>query len=456
MSTVIDVFERLETVSGRLEKEAILGEHAKNALLKRAFVAALDPYTVYYVNKVKLPKPSLNKHMDDDTAVEVFLHILTQLSKRELTGNAAKDAVVALFSDLEYLQQKWCYRILLKNLRCGVQESTVCRVWPGLVKSFAVALADTLKSEFVTGVGIKILGNVTYPVRVEPKLDGLRCIAVKQNGVVTFYTRNGSVLETLPKIKGDLEAAPYDNVVLDCEAMGKDWNESASVLMAHKTHKDDSGIILNVFDAMSLDDWRAQECNVPYYKRCEIVMSVIDAVTNTTAAPHNVRQVPHIMAKNEAELREYFQICMDEGFEGVMLKTLDTPYKFKRSAHILKLKPCVTYEGVVVSHYEGRTGTKREGLFGGFAIKMANGVITRVGGGFNDAFRAEVQLTGPDTYIGRIIEIEAQPDPLTADGLTADGRARFPVFIRFRDVSDVDPALAAIAVETSGTRAIEA
>jgi ATP-dependent DNA ligase len=130
---------------------------------------------------------------------------------------------------------------------------------------------------------------------------------------------------------------------------------------------------------------------------------------------------------------------MNDGYEGVMLKMLNTTYEWDRSKNILKLKPCVTYEGVIVGWYEGRRGTKREGLFGGFRVVLPNGIVTRVGGGFNDAARAQIQLDDPDTWTGKIVECEAQPDPLTNDGLTEDGKMRFPVYLRTRDPSDVDP-----------------
>ena len=120
-----------------------------------------------------------------------------------------------------------------------------------------------------------------------------------------------------------------------------------------------------------------------------------------------------------------------------MLKKLNSPYVFKRSDAVLKLKPVTTYEGVIVGHYEGGRGTKREGMWGGFEVLMPNEVITRVGGGFTDRLKAEIGID-PELWIGRIIEVEGQPDPLTTDGLTRDGKIRFPVFIRERDSSDVD------------------
>jgi DNA ligase-1 len=464
MSTksVIDILEELEATSGSLAKREILDANVKNDLLKRSFVAAGDPYTVYYVSKFKMPSPnsammrplfsSKNEegsvvNFDDDDIVDRFVTFITQvLATRQLTGNDAKSAVESMFSSMTELQQKWCQRILLKNMRCGVQ-TTVNKVWPDAIKTFEVALAETLKSEFVKDEGIKILESVKYPVRVEPKLDGLRCIAVKKNGKVTFFTRNGTELDSMPKIKEALEAAKFDNVVLDGEGMAADWNESASVMMS-KTQKDDSNLVYNVFDAMPLTDWADQKCELPYIERCKLVNEVVLACVDFTQnATPRVRQVQHIMAQNECELKAYFARCMDDGYEGVMLKTLDTPYKFKRSKNILKLKPCVTYEGVIVGHYEGRRGTKREGLFGGFEVVLPNGVVTRIGGGFNDALKADIQLNGPDKCIGKIVEIEAQPDPMTKDGLTVDGKARFPVFVRFRDEGDVDSSVIAAGVK---------
>ncbi len=439
--SVIDILEELEETAGSLAKREILDTHVKNDLLKRAFVAAGDPYIVYYVNKFKAPAPKKQRNSSSaDAVLQAFLNTLNLFSRRELTGNAAKERIASDFADMTELEQKWCQRILLKNMRCGVQ-TTVNKVWPGAIKTFEVSLAETLKSEFVKGKGIKLLEPVKYPVRVEPKLDGLRCIAIKQKGQVTFFTRNGTLIETLHKIGETLTNTAYDNVVLDAEVMGESWNDSASIMMSKKTHKDDSSLVLNVFDALPFDEWTSQKTDTPYSERVSVVSMITEAIMELAEEKGEknicVVQVPHIMAQNETELLSYFQKCMNEEFEGVMLKTLDTPYKFKRSKNILKLKPCVTYEGIIVGHYEGRRGTRREGLFGGFEAVLPNGVITRLGGGFSDALKADIQLEGPESYLGKVVEIEAQPDPCTPDGLSKDGKARFPVFVRFRDEADV-------------------
>ena len=245
MPSVIDILELLESDNSRLFKEEVLESNNDNELLRRVFITVGDPYINFFVSKFKVPK-AFRHHEEDDFIIENFLNlIIDELSTRQLTGNDARGAVEQFFLTLDERQTKWCTRILLKNLRCGVQSTTVNKVWPGSIVGFSVQLAETLRSSHDPSKGIIIKDEIRYPVRVEPKLDGLRCIAVKHNGEVTMFTRSGSVIETLSRIKRTLEAAPWDDFVLDGEVMGKDWNESASVVMSRKHGKDDSNMIFH-------------------------------------------------------------------------------------------------------------------------------------------------------------------------------------------------------------------
>ena len=438
MESVIDILESLESDNSRLFKEEVLRNNAGRKLLKQVFVAVGDPYTNFYVNKFKAPKPLPQATTSDDGVVMSLLDLLhNDLATRKLTGNAAKTAVESFFSGLDARQAKWCTRILLRNLRVGASESLVEKTWPGAIAKFSVQLAESLEAHHESGKGIVIAEPIDYPVRVEPKLDGLRCIAIKRNGEVTMFTRSGSPIETLPTIKAALEAAPWDDFVLDGEAMGKDWNESASVVMSHKTAKDDSGIVYNVFDGMVFDDWRDQSNESPLEERIGLVKELVAQVGS-----EHVVAVGGATVVNQYQLLKFYGKAIEGGYEGIMVKKLGSPYIFKRSDSVLKLKPVTTYEGVIVGHYEGNRGSKREGLWGGFLVVMPNGVVTKVGGGYNDKIRAEISID-PDSWIGKIVEVEGQPDPLTADGLTADGKVRFPVFCRVRDPRDVDPKVIA-------------
>jgi len=429
MANVIDILESLESDGSRNAKSGVMEENRNNTLLHRFFSLAFDPWKNWGVAKYDRPQsPGPRGHGDD--LVTEFLDLLVRLDKRELKGNAAKKAVSELIQSGDGVAQKWLERLLWRNLRCGVSVTTINKLWPGTVVPFAVALAGTLPTKGVNG-NFVFSEPVVYPVRVEAKLDGLRVVAVKSKGEVTLYTRNGTVLETLPRIKAAIEALSSDDFVLDGEAMGEDWNESASVVMSAKSKKDDSTMCYHVFDCVPLADWQAQKSELHYRAR---LLDLQTIVGDTAGTPF--RYVKSTMANNEFELREFYNSCLDDNYEGVMLKDLKAVYKWKRSSAILKLKPVATEEGVIVGWYKASAATKRAGQFGGFRVLTPNGVVTRVGGGYTDRLKAEVNAN-PDSYIGRIAECEHQPP------FTPDGKLRFPVFCRFRDPSDVDPKVMA-------------
>lgn len=426
MSSVVEILELLESDNSRLFKESVLRDNSSNELLRRCFSLTLDPWKNWGISKYeKSQSPGSDGHSDE--LLSSFLDCLESLSRREFTGNAARAVAERWIHSGDELAQKWFERILWRNLRCGVSSTLVNKFWPNTVVPFAVALADTLETESVNG-DFKITDDVKYPVRVEAKLDGLRVIAVKESGSVTFYTRNGTVLETLPGLGSFLESIEEDNVVLDGEVMGKDWNDSASVLMSSKHKKDDSDMVYHVFDIVPLSDWKLQKSGLEYSERLKILHDSFKSHPKQT----KVQFVKNKNCANENEIKEFYLECLAEGYEGVMLKDESAKYQWKRSKSILKLKPVTTHEGVIVGWYNAKESTKRAGQFGGFNVLLPNGVTTRVGGGYTDEIKKRVQEECPDSYIGRIVECEAQL-------LTQDGCMRFPVFSRFRDESDVDP-----------------
>lgn len=431
-----EVLDALESNGSRLAKEAILKavESAEDwtvkKLVKAILTAGLNPYINYGVRKLNKTKPNqmIGELKIEGGLLDFVYHTLPKLAARELSGNAAKDAVESELNEMSEYAHKWAKRILLKNLRIGVQAKTVNKIWPDLIPKFEVQLAHSLDTAHVAG-NIVINESVTYPVRIEPKLDGLRCIAVKTHGIVNMYTRNGREIETLSTIRHALESCgEIDNVVLDGEAMGEDWNESASIVGSKKNLKNDDNIVFNVFDAMTFNEWETQDCAKSLNERVDFVANVVAKV-----ASRHVQQVPGVEVANQEELMVQYERALEDDFEGVMLKNPSGGYGFKRTRDVLKMKPVATYEGVVVGTYGGRDGTKRHGKFGGFAIVLPNGVVTRVGGGFNDKERDDIDAAGWDTFKGKIMEVEGQPP------LTKDGRVRFPVFTRWRDESDVDP-----------------
>ena len=429
LKNVIEILEQLESDNSRLFKEKVLTENKDDLLLRDFLTMAFDPWKNWGVAKYNRPDPLPGNSNHEDVELSTFMVLLEALNRRTLTGNKAREAVEVAMSQLDVVGQKWCERLLWRNLRCGVSATTINKIWPGSIVPFAVALAESLTTVGVNG-DFKITDPVKYPVRVEAKLDGLRLIAVKNRGEVSLFTRSGTPIETLPKIVQAIKCLKEDDIVLDGEVMGEDWNESASVVMSSKAKKDDSTMRYHVFDIVDFSAWQQQVSNTHYRAR---LLDLQLTIGDTEGKPF--RYVKSTTANDETELREFYNECLTEGYEGVMLKRLDTPYQWKRTDAILKMKPVATEEGVIVGWHLSPEKTKRAGQFGGFHVLTKNGVVTKVGGGYTDTQKKQIQEEGPDTYIGRIAEVEHQPP------FTNDGKLRFPVFSRFRDPADVDPKI---------------
>jgi hypothetical protein len=177
VNNVIETLELLESDNSRLFKERVLSENKRDLLLKDFLTMAFDPWKNWGVAKYNKPQPLPKNTNHDDVALSSFMAILESLNKREMTGNKAREAVETAMAQFDELGQKWCERLLWRNLRCGVSAQTINKIWPGSIVPFAVALAESLTTQGVNG-DFKIVDQVNYPVRVEAKLDGLRLIAV--------------------------------------------------------------------------------------------------------------------------------------------------------------------------------------------------------------------------------------------------------------------------------------
>ena len=233
-NNVIEVLEQLESDNSRLFKEKVLTDNKDDLLLQRFLTLAFDPWKNWGVAKYNRPNPLPGNANHEDVELDTFMNLLEALNNRVMTGNKAREAVETAMSQFDALGQKWCERLLWRNLRCGVSATTINKIWPASIVPFAVALAESLTTVGVNG-DFKITDPVKYPVRVEAKLDGLRCIAVKRNGEVTLYTRSGTEL-TSPGIQPIIDAIkklPTDNIVFDGELLDDDgsWNSTVSGVM---------------------------------------------------------------------------------------------------------------------------------------------------------------------------------------------------------------------------------
>ena len=130
-----------------------------------------------------------------------------------------------------------------------------------------------------------------------------------------------------------------------------------------------------------------------------------------------LKAVEHYRLGNRAALNAKLAEVVSGGGEGLMLHLADAPYSTGRSDALLKFKPLLDSEAVVIQHIAGQG--KYVGMLGALEVKTAEGVVFRLGTGFTDAVRRQPPAVGARvTYQYR--------------DLTKNGVPRFASFLRER------------------------
>ncbi len=143
----------------------------------------------------------------------------------------------------------------------------------------------------------------------------------------------------------------------------------------------------------------------------------IDKIVLAAAWPQ-LQAVKQRRVSNHAELQHLFQQTVRAGGEGLMLHLASAPYTTGRSDALIKLKPQLDSEGVVIGHRPGRG--KYVGMLGALQLQTADGKRFWVGTGFSDAQRRDPPAIG-STVTYRYRE------------LTPSGLPRFSSFLRVRE-----------------------
>jgi hypothetical protein len=179
---VSEILSQIKVAKGTNEKKRLLEVHAHDPLLRGALKFGLDPFTPF--NVVKVPKvKEYSILIDELESWRGFFDILTSLSLRTVTGNAAIDLVHNHFRKVGKENEMWMRKILKKHLAIGVSIKSVNKVWPGFIKTFDVALAQKFDMN-------RIKSKEVY---IEPKLDGIRfgnCALRRSNTLHTCRKSN--------------------------------------------------------------------------------------------------------------------------------------------------------------------------------------------------------------------------------------------------------------------------
>jgi DNA ligase-1 len=274
----------------------------------------------------------------------------------------------------------------------------------------------------------KLIGEVL----VEPKLDGVRVVAIVDvdKDEVKMYSRNGKELYNFPKIVAQLDSMldqMPESMVFDGEIMSDDFQTLMREIHRKEGAKTDDAI-LNVFDCLPLIDFMGGGCGLTITKRKQMLEDF--------EYPENIRLVEYVKMNlsdedGQKQFADYNKLCIDKGYEGIMVKPIIGSYECKRSSLWLKVKPFIEVSLTVKDVEEG-TG-RNAGKLGALIVEGTDGgkfIKTNVGSGLTDADR-DTFWQAKDKLIGQVVEVRA--DQITQNQDSNDEWSlRFPRFLRFR------------------------
>lgn len=270
------------------------------------------------------------------------------------------------------------------------------------------------------------LEALQFPLLCTPKFDGIRCL-------IRNKTAMSRTLKPIPNthVRSVLAACPNG---LDGELIVQNnYNKTQSGIMREDGEPD---FAYHVFDVVM---------DAPYIERMKVLAEM--------ELPPICKKVLPVEIRTRTSLLAYETRCLQDGYEGVMIRSPDGPYKCGRSTekegYLLKLKRFTDAEARIVDYeelmhnenpvtYDKRGYAKRAscqenlvpaGTLGCFVVEDDRGRQFKVSTGMTAEQRQEY-WDNIDDYIGQFVKYKFQEHG------TKD-LPRFPVFLGFRSEDDM-------------------
>lgn len=289
-----------------------------------------------------------------------------------------------------------------------------------MTKPFRVMLATDYDPE-----------KLRFPVLASPKLDGIRA-----------YVKDGVVLsrqnKPIPNQFVQAQFKAYEHfdgeLIVGSPTDPMCFRNTMSGVMSEEGEPD---VTFYVFDHLG-------ELNAPYHQRMPTDMKF--------NMKGRVKPLDQVTIHALSQLQQYEALALDLGYEGVILRCPNAPYKQGRSTvregYLLKVKTFLDDEATIVAFEErmhntneatvSETGhTKRSSHQAGKVGRSDLGALVvewgpyvfNIGTGFTDAERQHI-WDNQNKYLGALVKFKYFP----VGGYDAP---RHPVFAGFRDRRDV-------------------
>lgn len=422
MTTPYQIIKEVQETKGSKAKQAVLEQHKDNDLLREYLKAVYDPSINYYITK--LPK-DLTVGVEDMDEQEISAMIY-MLSNRRVTGKNAESWLRSLLGSLNQESHALVEYIIKRDIKAGIAESTVLKVWPDLffIPPYmrCASMDDKVKAKY----------DALRYFFVQTKMDGsFGYLQKTSEGACKAFSRAGSYYPTWVAEK--LAVGVPNGFVLMGELLvvreeklldRKTGNGILNSLLSGDGGKFDEQtdeLRYVAWDVVSEDEFDIAYSSKPYLERLTLAACISKSCPSVSMIENQpVYSVAEAFAINTQKIME--------GEEGTVWKDPNGFWRDSTSgtSDAVKAKLKFQAEYRVVGKFEGEG--KYAGMLGGFNFETSDGLIKfNAGSGLDDNQRKEYWEQDTD---GWIFTIEAN-DVVTRKG--SDTESLFlPIIIERR------------------------
>ena len=256
--------------------------------------------------------------------------------------------------------------------------------------------------------------EIKFPCYVQPKLDGVRCVIVRNK----LYSRNGNIFPSLPHIEEELKKYNKNNLILDGELYTDDINFEKIVGLVKKWKKSEEDeknatkIYLNVFDYI--------DNKLTFEQRLKNLNIFFDNNKNMI----HIKQVKSEECLKEENINDFLEKYTKEGYEGLIIRNKKGLYEENtRSVNLQKLKKFVDEEFEIIDYTTPNIGKEVGCVIWICKTKEGKKFNVRPSGNYQE--RKQLYRNAKK-YIGKMLTVRYQE-------LTNGNVPRFPVGVTIRD-----------------------
>jgi|688.fasta_scaffold14667_13 ATP-dependent DNA ligase len=268
--------------------------------------------------------------------------------------------------------------------------------------------------------------SLKFPVFIQPKLDGVRCLIYKENDKIVFQSRQNTIYDDFDHLLPELQHLmsqfnEQENLILDGELYthGMPFEQITSMVRSSKgKRKNIEDLNYHVYDCF----YSGETNSMSYNDRYQVLRR---SFGDTIYSKLILVETTLVNSKLDIENFHTHYTTLRNPYEGVMIRTTDGVYKQQgRSKDLKKYKKFMDEEFEVVGYHEAtgchsgtpifecKSNVNAEKIFG---VTMQGTIESK-----------KHMMEKVTCYFGKMLTVKYQEK-------SRDGIPRFPVGIGFRD-----------------------